>query len=498
MPDIRQLFLASSKAPSEELPTAAPAKLPATSSCTDHLTRAVVDTSLHGRVSSKHEVSLTNLQWSSYRQVACHPQCLPEHPALQSDGPPPPALPMLLNFQQRFSHLLGLRRHCVVSTQLDSHGDLVLSASTSGKIALHDFAMLRESSSCAVLDEESQYRGLDPILLIASDRRLEKARWHPNNDNLFATVAASDRSVYLYDAQYTQGAPYQTLSVPAASWQGVGLTDMALPAKGSYNAIATAQNGHVYLWDQRGGSAPRTKLGMGSGFSMNSLQLSDDANMLLVGTQTGDVVGYDLRGGTSAAMALGSGGQHPAVLEVAVRQALMQLPELEQQTSIPRSSVQSINLNHKDCNRLAFHLASGWSGVLDLRSQAVTHVHCPPPADATQPVHQYGRSGGERQQPCWMPDGASFCVGEAAGTGLHIVDFHPSSHSPCHVGCTANQIGFAPAKDATSGWHAPTLPSAVTIPVTSAITSVTAHPDTDEIVAGTEAGRLLLLANGCS
>lgn len=42
-----------------------------------------------------------------------------------------------------------------------------------------------------------------------------------------------------------QGAPYQTLSVPAASWQGVGLTDMALPAKGSYNAIATAQNGHV-------------------------------------------------------------------------------------------------------------------------------------------------------------------------------------------------------------------------------------------------------------
>ena len=45
----------------------------------------------------------------------------------------------------------------------------------------------------------------------------------------------------------------------------------------------------VYLWDQRGGSAPRTKLGMGSGFSMNSLQLSEDENVLLVGTQTADV-----------------------------------------------------------------------------------------------------------------------------------------------------------------------------------------------------------------
>ena len=53
-------------------------------------------------------------------------------------------------------------------------------------------------------DEESQYRGLDPLLLLDTNRRLERVRWHPTNDNLFAAVAASDRSVYLYDAQYTQ------------------------------------------------------------------------------------------------------------------------------------------------------------------------------------------------------------------------------------------------------------------------------------------------------
>ena len=45
----------------------------------------------------------------------------------------------------------------------------------------------------------------------------------------------------------------------------------------------------VYLWDQRGGSAPRTKLGSGAGLSLNSLQLSEDANLLLVGTHTGNV-----------------------------------------------------------------------------------------------------------------------------------------------------------------------------------------------------------------
>lgn len=78
-------------------------------------------------------------------QVSSHPQSLPEHPALQGGGPSVPPLPMLLNFQQRFSQLLGLRRHCVVSVQLDGHGDLILSATASGKIALHDFAMFRAS-----------------------------------------------------------------------------------------------------------------------------------------------------------------------------------------------------------------------------------------------------------------------------------------------------------------------------------------------------------------
>lgn len=72
----------------------------------------------------------------------------------------------------------------------------------------------RPVTLCAVLcrlDEESQYRGLDPVLLLASERRLTRASWHPTNDNLFATVAASDRSVYLYDAQYTQACAFAAL-----------------------------------------------------------------------------------------------------------------------------------------------------------------------------------------------------------------------------------------------------------------------------------------------
>ena len=76
------------------------------------------------------------------------------------------------------------------------------------------------------------------------------------------------------------------------------------------------------------------------------------------------------------------------------------------------------------------------AGVLDLASQTVTHLHCPPLVDAMGSLAsgQYGRSALERQQPCWTPNGCSFCVGEAAGSGLHVVDFSASLHSPCHVG----------------------------------------------------------------
>lgn len=42
--------------------------------------------------------------------------------------------------------------------------------------------------------------------------------------------------------------------------------------------------------------------------------------------------------------------------------------------------------------------------------------------------------------------------------------------------------------------HETTTPSAVNIPVSTSVTAVTVHPDTEEIVAGTEAGTLLLLS----
>ena len=75
-------------------------------------------------------------------------------------------------------------------------------------------------------------------------------------------------------------------------------------------------------------------------------------------------------------------------------------------------------------------------GVLDLMSQTVSHVYCPPPQEESLTGWSGGHHGGSGlpKQPCWTSSGTSYCHGHGAGTGLSIVDFHPSLHSPCHVG----------------------------------------------------------------
>lgn len=96
------------------------------------------------------------------------------------------------------------------------------------------------------------------------------------------------------------------------------------------------------------------------------------------------ILGYDLRGGTGTAMSLASQSRHPLVLELGVRQALMHLTELRLQTSIGRCNVQSISLDPRDSTRMAFHLASGWSGKLLLPCPAI----CPGPTDPHGAIKQ--------------------------------------------------------------------------------------------------------------
>ena len=82
-----------------------------------------------------------------------------------------------------------------------------------------------------------------------------------------------------------------------------------------------------------------------------------------------------------------------------------------------------------------------------------------------------------------------------------LLHHRPMSYKICchqvtlSAGCSNDQDCEPPLKEAMPEWQTPSLPSAVSRSVSSAATSVTAHPDTDELVVGTGDGMLLLLAS---
>jgi WD40 repeat protein len=168
--------------------------------------------------------------------------------------------------ERRASHTAGSHQAPVSALQFDNNGDLLVACTLSGRIAVHDFMLLRHAASqcddhtgyaigqamrlvhgvcvsvhssirpsvCLVSRKNNSvqqpvhvsvflsvynnpsvcYRiggsfssGVEPLLLIDTGRKLESVRWHPMNENVVATAASLDRQVHLYDLQYCQVTP---------------------------------------------------------------------------------------------------------------------------------------------------------------------------------------------------------------------------------------------------------------------------------------------------
>ena len=56
-----------------------------------------------------------------------------------------------------------------------------------------------------------------------------------------------------------------------------------------------------------------------------------------------------------------------------------------------------MQLDPRDERRLAFHLGCGWSGVLDLATQTITHVHAP-----ANPALAGAGAGSPGAEPDWI------------------------------------------------------------------------------------------------
>ena len=169
---------------------------------------------------------------------------------------------------------------------------------------------------------------------------------------------------------------------------------------------------------------------------------------------------WDLRGGTggtkarAAAFSFGSQNKtsHQLLRSVDVAELLAQVPVIRDgPTSGPsRSAVHWCEQDPNDQRRIGFHLARGWSGVIDMSGPRgwggvnwtgplVTHAHCPPSqwevsetgsGEAVLASGVCGAALAHRRTGAWVTagdgGGSAVAVGCPGRDGVRVLDFSPA------------------------------------------------------------------------
>lgn len=161
---------------------------------------------------------------------------------------------------------------------------------------------------------------------------------------------------------------------------------------------------------------------------------------------------------------------------VKVSSLLKKIKSLKAQSNIVPMDIHSISLDPSSSYRLAFHLDDGWSGILDIHTLEVTHIHCPPPAWLTASDISHVSY---LMKPSWLSTNSIYAVGSLSDKGLHLLDFYPDPSSPCHVECSEEIVN----NSRQNGF----------VPLSEDVSACATHPLNDFIVAGTKQASLLMI-----
>lgn len=387
----------------------------------------------------------------------------------------------------------GASLQCV---QFDSQGELLVSGNEHGLIMVHSARELLDAAATGGLGADEIMRVSPLLALHCGLPKLQSVRWNPADENVVGAASSTSRAVHIYDLQHTQGRPKQVLALPPQSSGGVGSGDLAFFSRGSaasaagggYSVLAGGPGGQVFVWDTRGGGGPATTLQSVQGGAVAAVQLAEGDQVVAAGTASGEVKLWDLRGGSGGALRFGGVVQHhPMLACTTLRSALTAVPGLAAQAGgVPPCAVHSMQLDPLNPRRLAFHLGCGWSGVLDLVSRLVTHVHAPPlglaedpPDGAPTPALWPGVAApGLRRRACWSTDGRRFAVPSRARDALALLDFSDS----CHAGCYA--LGDDGGESEDEGEGGARVPPTAAAPLSQAAVCAAALPGTELLVAG--------------
>ncbi|KMT14441.1 hypothetical protein BVRB_4g072170 isoform A [Beta vulgaris subsp. vulgaris] len=375
---------------------------------------------------------------------------------------------------------LSSRRHGISALEFDNQGIYVASVTKSGCLMVHEFESLYcQSNVISPWWKEDETKHL---LHISTSRQLDSVRWNSANQDEVACASLKSSEILIYDIGYVSSDPVDILKKrPSVTIHGsdiiTGLSDVAFTSTDDSRVFASDTNGSINIWDRRGSTFPSVQLTTNSSTALNSIQLNVDNQIVFGAGKQGMIYMWDLRGGrTSAAFQNHKEAYHPPMASVKVSSLLEKIEILKAQSHIVPKDIHSINLDPSSPYRLAFHLDDGWSGILDIHSLEVTHIHCPPPAwltgsDITNLSYMI--------KPSWLSTNSIYAVGSSSDKGLHLLDFHPDPGSPCHVDCSEEMANIS----RRNGF----------VPLSEDVSACAAHPLNGFIVAGTKQASLLMI-----
>ncbi|THU48228.1 hypothetical protein C4D60_Mb09t24020 [Musa balbisiana] len=328
------------------------------------------------------------------------------------------------------------------------------------------------------------------LLHIYTSKALDSVRWNPTNQDEVACASRQHDKVMLFDIGYISSEPVEVLEKGKSKFSHHtcelynGLSEIMFASADKSRLLASGLDGAIYIWDKRLSNFPCLELTTNSHSQLNSIALDLEDRVVFGASKQGIIYAWDLRGGRpSYAFQSHNDASCSLLASLKVSSMLERITTLKAQSNIVSREIHSISFDPSCYHQLAFHLDDGWSGVLNVSSFNVTHVHCPPPAwldgmdISTSSI---------MRRPSWLPTCSIYAVGSSSGNGLYLLDFYPGTSSACHVDfIEESQNTYKECCGAVKNQY---------VPVSQNILVCAVHPLNETIIAGTKESSLLVVS----
>ena len=301
----------------------------------------------------------------------------------------------------------GVQRHVGVFScvEMDRVGELFVTGDDAGIVTVNYVSstvrsLLKlggEEKGGSMMSSLACEYGIDTALSI--DTRgsgVSSVRWNPRNQNEIVVLdRAGAQTLKLYDINRTRGEPLRTLGVDQRV-RGYFSGDVKYFGQGQQQQYCLAvgcSDGSVVLHDARTAKSQSTSMLRSGQLSspITSLEIVDDGRLVLAGTSRDHIHVWDVRYMSGSAVTLSAVGanKHPLLHTVNIPYEMRQVPELLDQSGyIPPCTPRALHLDPETYHRVAFHLSSGWTGVLDMARMSMTHLHAPPTVSGDSVVQE--------------------------------------------------------------------------------------------------------------